>query len=91
MSKRIRYVATKDPNVIVSVRDFINKNGHFYRVKINTEENTYRIISVAQQRVVRSTQKDGRKPPKTLKAVLAQVKKSLKSLGVNFEHEFRGL
>jgi hypothetical protein len=91
MSKRIRYVATTDPDIVRSQRNFLGNQDGLYQVKINTKELTYRIVNVRTKKTIKSTEKDGRTPPKTLRTVYEQAKKSLKSLGVKFEHDFRGL
>jgi hypothetical protein len=91
MTKRIRYTKTHNPNEIRSVRTFEGQQGARYIVKINTETRTYKVINVRSQLILRSTEKDGCKPPKNLYTVYEQVKRALRSVGVNFEHEFRGL
>jgi hypothetical protein len=88
---RIRYTKTRNPSIIRSVRNFQGQQGAIYQVKINTEDNTYKVINVSSQRVIRSTEKDGKKSPKNLYTVKEQVKKALKSVGVKFDHEFRGI
>jgi hypothetical protein len=88
---RVRYTKTRNPSIIRSVRNFQGQQGALYQVKINTEDNTYKIINVSSQKVIRSTEKDGKKPPKNLYTVKEQVKKALKTVGVKFEHEFRGI
>ena len=89
--KRIRYVKTTNPNEIRSAIRFKTEKGALYMVKINTETNTYKVLNARSQHVVRSTEKDGVKPPKNLYTVYEQVKRALKSLGIKFEHEFRNL
>lgn len=89
--KRIRYQKTKKENEIESVRCFFNQNGTPFRVKIDIEQKTYRILNFKEQRVVKSTEKDNCKPPKNLYTVYEQVKRALKKLGIEFTHEFRQL
>lgn len=89
--KRIRYKKTNNENELESVRCFFNKNGTPFRVKIDTENRTYRILNFKEQRVVSSTERDNKKPPKNLYTVYEQVKKALKKLGITFEYEFRNL
>ena len=91
MTKRIRYVATTNPEIIRSQRNFLGQQDALYQVKINIKEHTYRVVNVRTKKVLRSTEKDGRKVPTKLYTVYQQVKKALKSLGVVFEYEFRDL
>jgi hypothetical protein len=91
MNKRIRYTKTSAPNVLRSKRNFIGQQNAQYQVKVNTEEMTYVITNVTTKRILRSTEKDGKKPPKNVYTVFQQVKRALKTLGVEFEHEFRQL
>ena len=72
-----------------SVRNFIGHQGAMYEARINTRDMTYSIKNLRQQKIVKSTEKDGSKPPTTIKALTQQVKRALKKLGVKFEHEFR--
>ena len=91
MNKRIRYVSTTNPDEIRSQRNFLGQQDALYQVKINTKDLTYRVVNVRSGKVIRSTEKDGKKPPKLLKTVYVQAKKALKTLGVVFDHEFREL
>jgi len=91
MNKRIRYVSTTNPDEIRSQRNFLGQQDALYQVKINTKEMTYRIVNVRSGKIIRSTEKDGKKPPKLLKTAYVQAKKALKTLGVVFDHEFREL
>lgn len=90
-NKRIRYTSTNKPHVKRSVRTFENNRGARFQVKIDTEKLTYWIVNIRSQLIVRSTEKDGLKPPKNMYTVYEQVKRALKSLRIEFEHEFRGL
>ena len=92
MSKnRIRYTKTRNPKVIRSVRNFQGQQGAMYQVRINIETHTYKIVNIKSNLILRSTEKDGRKPPKNLYTVYEQVKRALTSVGVKFEPEFRNL
>lgn len=91
MSKRIRYVKTNKPNEIRSIRNYLGNQDALYQVKINTEDRTYRIVNVRQKSIIKSSEKDGVKPGKTLEITYRQAKRALKKLGVKFEHEFRNL
>lgn len=91
MTKRIRYTKSTKPNELRSKRNFVGQQGAQYQVKINTEDLTYRIINVNSKKILRSTDKDGCKPPKNLYTVYEQVKRALKTLGVTFGIEFRNL
>lgn len=89
--KRIRYVKTDRPNEVRSAKNFQGGRGGFFQVRINTESLTYRIVNIKNQKVLRSTEKDGVKPPKNFYTVREQAKRALKSLGIKFDHEFRNL
>ena len=88
---RVRYTKTKNPDVIRSVRNFQGQQGALYQARINTKTLTYKIINVSSRSIIRSTEKDGKKTPQNLYTVKEQVKRALKSVGVKFEHEFRGI
>ena len=91
MRKRIRYIKSGRPNEIKSTQRFQGPKGGYFEVLINTEDHTYKIKNIKSQKVLRSSEKDGVKPPKRLYTVYEQVKRALKSLGIVFEHEFRNL
>ena len=91
MAIRIRYRKTQNPNIVQSTKNFAGQKGALYRVRINTKERTYRIVNVRSQKVIRSTEKDGCKAPKNLYTVYEQVKRALATVGVQFDHEFRGI
>lgn len=91
MSKRIRYVKSHRPNELRSAKHFQGGRGGFYQVRIDTEAMTYKIVNIKSESVIRSSEKDGAKPPKNMYTVYEQVRRALKSLGVVFEHEFRNL
>lgn len=90
-NQRIRYTKTRKEHILRSVRNFQGQQGAIYQAKINTQELTYKVINVSSQKVIRSTEKDGKKSPKNLYTVKEQVKKALKSVGVKFDYEFRGI
>lgn len=89
MSKRIRYTKTNDPNTLKSMRNFMSNKGAIYEVRLHLDTITYSIKNVRKQAIIKSNEKDGVKPPKTIKALKAQVKRALKKLGVVFDYEFR--
>lgn len=89
--KRIRYRKTDKDGELVSVRFFANERGRLYQVKLNLQEMTFRIIDQKEKRVVASSIKNKCRIPSTREILHRQVKRALKKLGVNFEHEFRKL
>jgi hypothetical protein len=92
MTKRIRYEKhPKKPHILISVRNFRGNQGAYYKVKIDTNDLTYKVINVRTELILRSTEKDGKKSPKNLYTVYEQVKRALRTLGVKFERECRGL
>ena len=91
MQKRIRYTKTNKPDEIKSVQNFVGQQKAQYKIFINTKEKTYRIKNMNTKLILRSTEKDNKKIPKNLYTVYEQAKKALKTLGVNFDSEFRGL
>lgn len=90
MSTRIKYSPTRKKNVYKSNRTFYSeKTKGTYRVYLNLEEMTYRVINIKSESSVRSTKIDRRKPPKHLNTLKAQAKKAIKTLGVQFDVEIR--
>ena len=88
MKNRIKYKETA-PGIFRSAKTFLStKYGSTYRVVLDENEMTYRIVNIKQRSTVKSTEKDGRKC--TNKRVLRnQAKQALKQLGVKFEYEIR--
>ena len=88
MKNRIKYREIS-PGIFRSAKNFTSaKYGSTYRVTIDENTMTYKVVNIKQRNVVKSSEKDGRKC--TCKRVLRnQAKRALKELGVNFEYEVR--
>lgn len=88
---RIRLEPVGD-NIYESKTIFIsNKNGGQYKVIVNMDTMQYKIRNVKQYILVRNSEKAGKKPVKTKRALYARIKRDLISLGVEFKYDFRGL
>lgn len=85
MSTRIRYKKTNDDGILKSVRDFTNKNGISYYVKLNTVDRTFEIRYKENQQIV----KGGGEKINNLNVLKRTIKKELKSLGVEFGDDVR--
>ena len=88
---RIKYTETKIKGVYKSAKRFKGQQGALYDVYIDTNTMTYKVKNVKQGIILRSTEKDGKKPPTHLHTLKIQAKKALESVGVKFDIEFRGL
>jgi hypothetical protein len=88
MKNRIKYREIS-PGVFRSAKNFTSaKYGSTYRVIVDENTMTYRIVNINQRNTVKSSEKDGRKTTNT-RVLRNQAKKALKELGVNFEYEVR--
>ena len=85
MSTRIRYKKTNDDGILKSVRDFTNRNGISYYVKLNTNDRTFEIRYKENQQLV----KGGGKNINNLNVLKRTIKKELKGLGVEFGEDVR--
>lgn len=88
---RIRYTKKRESDELVSVQKFRGNQGGLYEVVLDTEVMSYKIRNVKQRTIVRSTEKDGKKTPKHLNTLKKQAKAALKTMGVQFKIDIRGI
>jgi len=87
---RIKYKPVHNGKVLRSVRKFRNEvQGGVYEVDLNLETRTYSIRNINTRCLVRSTEKDGKTPPKTLDVLKRQARRAIQTLGIKFELEVR--
>lgn len=86
-STRIRYKHLGD-NIYESQGLFVSHKGAFYKVTLDLNTKTYKVINVNQRTIVKSSEKDG-KSCTNLVVLKRQAKSALKSLGVKFNYEIR--
>jgi len=91
MPTRIRYEKHSTENKLVSVQEFVGQRDALYKVILDLDSMTYKIRNVRRQRYVRSTEMDGKKPPKHLNTLKTQAREALKSMGVKFDLDLRGI
>lgn len=88
---RIRYKKIND-TTLRSVRRFKDPSyGGVYEVDLNLDSMTYGIRNINTRCLVRSTEKDGKKPPKHLNTLKRHAKSALLSLRVVFDIEIRNV
>ena len=88
MVTRIRYTKHKG-NILRSMRNFSGQQGALYKVMLDTENMTYKVINVRNSAIIRSTVKDNKTPPKHLNTLKRHAKKALQSCGVDFDLDYR--
>jgi len=88
---RIRYMKGHEPNELRSMRRFEGNQGAIYEVVLNLKEMSYKIRNLRQRTIVRSTEKDSKKPPQHLNTLKRQAKNALMSMGVTFDIDLRGI
>lgn len=91
-NSRIRYRQLGNTPILRSVRKFKDSSyGGIYEVDLDTEKMIYKIRNVNTRCLVRSTEKDGKNPPKHLHTLKRHAKKALLSLRVDFDIEVRNV
>lgn len=85
MNKRIRYVKTNNPEVLESVRSFLNRKTNVsYRVVLDLTNKRFRILNAADNAVVMEAGKT-----RNVAVLKIQAKTALSSLGIDFSEEKR--
>lgn len=85
MSKRIRYKEMPNrPGVLESVRVYTSNRGAMYKVRINTNDNTYEIKNLRSEHIYRGGEKTNNHA-----TVKKAAKRHLMRLGVSFNDEDR--
>jgi len=88
MKNRIKYKEISE-NVYESCKLFVaEKSGGVYKVILDLNTKTYKVINVKQRTIVKSSEKDN-KSCNNLIVLKRQAKKALKELGVKFDLEIR--
>lgn len=86
--KRIKYKKIAK-NKLISTSKITSVHGGSYVVYLNLDEMSYEIKNINQQRIVRSSEKDGANLGVTPNVLKMQVRRALKKMGVKFEKEIR--
>lgn len=86
MAKRIRYVYTQEPLVLISKQYFIHpKDGSKYQVNLNEGDKTFEVVEDLTGTVVSKSEKAA----PNLHITKIKAKEALIALGITFENEKR--
>lgn len=88
---RIRYRKTNSEGIVESVQTFVASNSFESQYKVYLDYNTmtYRVVNLTKGYAVKSTEKDGVKPPTHRFTLLKQARNALMALDVVLQKELR--
>jgi len=88
MRSRIKYMKTRKENVFAS-KPIPAKNGAMYKVVIDMNNRTFKIINIKNNAIVRSTEKCGLKPCKDRLGVCRQARRQALNFGLLLQTDIK--
>ena len=88
MRSRIKYMETKKEGILKSAV-IPAKNGACYRVVLDLNTMTFKIVNVKNNGIVRSTEKCGLKPSKNRLCLVRQARRQAVKFGLLLEKEIQ--